>query len=216
MAGDGTGGGCHFPSISVSVSNLKSLRRHLRTLRRALSAAEQRAHGKGLARLLGRSRLFRNARSLALYLPADGEIDTAPLLTLARRRKRRCFLPVLRGASHDALWFVEHRPGDPLRPNRFGIPEPFPRRRKVLPAWGLDLILMPLVGFDEEGNRLGMGGGFYDRTLAFLRHRRHWRRPRLVGLAHGCQGVARLPINPWDVPLDGVATEARLYLWRRG
>jgi 5-formyltetrahydrofolate cyclo-ligase len=168
-----------------------------------------------MASRLGRSRLFLNSRSIALYLPADGEMDTAPLLALARRLKRRCFLPVLRGAPHYSLWFAEYRPGDPLRPNRFGILEPALGRRKILPAWGLDLILLPLVGFDQAGNRLGMGGGYYDRTLAFLHRRLHWRRPRLIGLAHECQRVERLAAKPWDVPLDGVATEACIHRWRR-
>jgi 5-formyltetrahydrofolate cyclo-ligase len=79
----------------------------------------------------------------------------------------------------------------------------------------LDLLLVPLVGFDADCNRLGMGGGFYDRTLAYLTRRTHWRRPRLVGIAHECQRVERLETGPWDVPLDAVATERRLY-WRPG
>jgi len=197
------------------VSDSRSLRRHLRSLRRALSPVEQRAHGRALASHLGRSRLLLNSRRVALYLPADGEIDTVPLLRLLRRLKRRCFLPVLRGAPHYALWFVEVRPGDRLKANRFRILEPSIRRRKPAPAWGLDLILLPLVGFDGRGNRLGMGGGYYDRTLAFLRRRRHWRRPKLIGLAHECQRVDELAANPWDIPLDGVATEAAIYRWQR-
>jgi 5-formyltetrahydrofolate cyclo-ligase len=71
------------------------------------------------------------------------------------------------------------------------------------------------VGFDGECNRLGMGGGFYDRTLAYLRQRTHWRRPRLIGIAHACQRLDRIDPRPWDIPLDGVATEERIY-WRRG
>jgi 5-formyltetrahydrofolate cyclo-ligase len=71
------------------------------------------------------------------------------------------------------------------------------------------------VGFDVECNRLGMGGGFYDRTLSYLRQRTHWRRPRLIGIAHACQRLDRIDPRPWDIPLDGVATEERIY-WRRG
>ena len=96
-----------------------------------------------------------------------------------------------------------------MAPNRFGIPEPIDA--KPLRARQLDLLLMPLVGFDLEGNRLGMGGGFYDATLAFMRHRRVWRKPRLVGIAYECQRVDTLPHEPWDMPLDAVLTERQLY-----
>jgi 5-formyltetrahydrofolate cyclo-ligase len=78
-------------------------------------------------------------------------------------------------------------------------------------AWTLDLMLVPLVGFDGACNRIGMGGGFYDRTLAYLRRRRHWRRPRLIGIAHECQRVDRIDPRPWDIPLDAVVTEQGVY-----
>lgn len=76
----------------------------------------------------------------------------------------------------------------------------------IAAPWTLDAIFMPLVGFDREGHRLGMGGGFYDRTLAFTRH---WPRavPKLVGLGHHSQEVARLPVQPWDVSLHAIATD---------
>lgn len=101
-----------------------------------------------------------------------------------------------------------------LRPNRFGIPEP--AGTTVFRARQLDLLLMPLVGFDTAGHRLGMGGGFYDATLAYMRQRRHWRKPRLIGVAFECQRVTALPHDPWDMPLDAVLTEKRLYRFRAG
>lgn len=103
--------------------------------------------------------------------------------------------------------------GTPMTSNRYGIPEPVDA--KPLHARQLDLLLMPLVGFDLAGRRLGMGGGYYDATLAFLRHRRHWRKPRLVGVAFECQRVETLPHDPWDMPLDAVLTEKRLYRFDR-
>ena len=110
-----------------------------------------------------------------------------------------------------SLWFCEWREGDPLVPNRFAIPEPVPRRRPPHHARQLDLLLVPLVAFDARGNRLGMGGGYYDRTLAYLGHRTHWRRPRVVGLAHALQRVDALPKNAWDIPVDGVITEREMH-----
>jgi 5-formyltetrahydrofolate cyclo-ligase len=76
----------------------------------------------------------------------------------------------------------------------------------------LDLILLPLVAFDESGQRLGMGGGFFDRSLAFLAWRQHWRKPHLIGLAYDFQKVAALPREPWDVPLDAVVTDQNVYV----
>ncbi len=191
-----------------------SLRRQLRAQRRALSPTEQRRHALALARRFGRHPIFLRARRVGAYCSNDGEIDPAPLLNLAHGRHKRVFLPVLRAHPYRKLWFVEPRKGRPLTRNVYGIPEPRLRNRRVRLAWALDLLLVPLVGFDARCNRLGMGGGFYDRTLAYLRARRHWRRPRLIGLAHECQRLERLETSVWDVPLDGVATEAGV--WNRG
>jgi len=164
-----------------------------------------------VTRRLRSSLLLQRSCRIAVYLSEDGELDLDPLIVCARRYGKRIFLPVLRARPDRALWFCEHRSGESLRENRFGIAEPDLRRRPPVRPWGLDLILMPLVGFDATGNRLGMGGGFYDRTLAYLNRRAHWRRPVLLGVAHECQRLERLDQHPWDIPLNGVITEEGLY-----
>ncbi len=164
--------------------------------------------------VLRRDFTFQRARRIAAYWPADGELDPRPLMHQARKRGKAVYLPVLRrGArSHPvSLRFARDLPGRRMRENRFGIPEPTLRGRDLRPARQLDVLLVPLVGFDADGNRIGMGGGFYDRTLAYLKARRHWRRPRLIGIAHDCQRLVRIEPRPWDVPLDTVATEKRIY-----
>ena len=183
------------------------LRRELRRRRRNLSAKEQRIHGKLIARALSRTPLFGHAQRIALYLENDGEPATGPLIERISRYGKTCYLPVLRKPPQIGLWFCQYKTGTPLTPNRFGIPEPRPRQQDRHPPWALDLILLPLVGFDAEGNRIGMGGGFYDRTLGFLRTRRIWRGPKLIGIAHECQRLERIEPNPWDIPLDGIVTE---------
>jgi len=188
------------------------LRQRLRTARKLLPPAQQLHHALILARRLGRHEAFLRARRVGTYWAQDGEIDPFSLLRLAHARKKHCFLPVLRPHPQRKLWFLRCGPRDPLEKNRFGIPEPRLRNCRIRLPWALDLLLVPLVGFDADCNRLGMGGGFYDRTLAYLRHRRFWRRPLLVGLAHECQRVESLQTKPWDVPLDMVATEERMYL----
>ncbi|MBP5073505.1 5-formyltetrahydrofolate cyclo-ligase [Pseudomonas chlororaphis] len=187
------------------------LRRMLRKARRALTASEQRQSSRGLYRQLAQHPLFRRAKHISLYLPMDGEIDPRPLLRAAQRRGKATYLPVLNAWPQTKMVFQRVRPGEKLRPNRFRIPEPrvsLARQRKV---WALDLVLLPLVGFDEAGGRLGMGGGFYDRSLAYLARRKSWRKPTLLGLAHECQKVAKLDQASWDVPLQATVTDKKWY-----
>jgi len=195
-------------------SNLSrpQLRRLLRHNRRALSPAEQRQAAKGLYRQLAQIPLFRRARHVSLYLPMDGEIDPRLLLRAAQKRGKTTYLPVLSAWPRTKMVFQRVRPGEKFKPNRFRIPEPRINARRQRKIWTLDLVLMPLVGFDPEGGRLGMGGGFYDRSLAYLARRKTWRKPILLGLAHECQKVAKLAVASWDVPLAGTVTDKRWYM----
>ena len=204
----------HDPSLMTCEAPLtrQQLRRRLRKARRALSASQQRAAARGLYRQLPQHPLFRRARHISLYLPMDGEIDPRLLLRAAQRRGKATYLPVLSAWPRTKMVFQRVRPGEKFKPNRFRIPEPRinpARQRKI---WALDLILMPLVGFDDEGGRLGMGGGFYDRSLAYRARRKAWQKPVLLGLAHECQKVERLAQASWDVPLDGTVSDKGWYL----
>lgn len=186
------------------------LRRRLRRARRALTQREQRDHAEAVCRRLISSGLTHSAKRIALYLPLPGELDPSPIHKRLQGR-RRWYLPVLRQHAPGRLWFVRLDAKSRLTRNRFGILEPAARNRQIVPPQGLDLILMPLVGFDAQCHRIGMGAGFYDRSLAFLGSRRHWHRPRLIGLAHECQRVDAIEPEPWDRPLDAVVTEHALY-----
>jgi 5-formyltetrahydrofolate cyclo-ligase len=199
------------------MSSRSDLRRQLRARRRALSAEARRRAADRLVRVAIGAHAFRNARRIAFYFPADGEPDVLPLLERACAMHKHCYLPVLNTLGANRLWFVRYRPGDRLVFNRFGIAEPRRGPRHRIVAARLDLALIPLVGFDERGNRLGMGSGFYDRTLGFLHRRREWRRPLCFGVAYEFQRVEHIDAADWDVPLDGCLTEQRLYLFpRRG
>lgn len=191
------------------------LRRQMRQRRRSLSEAEQHRAARDLRQTAIRGGLLSRHRNIAFYLAADGEIDVLPLLQRAHAMGRRCFLPVLDPMTRERLWFMPWRPGEPLLGNRFGIGEPALGIRHRVAASKIDLIVMPLVAFDDHGNRLGMGGGYYDRSLAFLMRRHHWRRPALCGVAHDFQRVDALPSESWDVPLDACLTERRLIRFHR-
>ncbi|WP_111657662.1 5-formyltetrahydrofolate cyclo-ligase [Isoalcanivorax indicus] len=188
----------------------RTLRQHLRQRRRALTPGAQDAAARALAQQLSRLPALRNARRIAVYQSADGEIDPQALFRQSGWRHRDLALPALPAVGAGPLTFIRWNHRTRLRLNRFGISEPRPDRRHAMPAWTQDVVLLPLVAFDREGNRLGMGGGFYDRTLADLARRP--RRPLLLGVAHHFQGVDRLPAAPWDVPLDGIVTDREYFV----
>ncbi|EZP69308.1 5-formyltetrahydrofolate cyclo-ligase [Pseudomonas sivasensis] len=188
------------------------LRRMLRNARRALTPSEQRQAAHGLYRQLAQHPLFRRAKHISLYLPTDGEIDPRLLLRAAQRRGKATYLPVLSAWPRTKMVFQRVKPGDKLLPNRFRILEPRVNAKRQRKVWALDLVLLPLVGFDDAGGRLGMGGGFYDRSLAYLARRQSWRKPTLLGLAHECQKVDRLAQASWDVPLAGTVTDKQWYV----
>ncbi|KMT53448.1 5-formyltetrahydrofolate cyclo-ligase [Pseudomonas fildesensis] len=188
------------------------LRRMLRKARRALTPSEQRQAALGLYRQLAQHPLFRRAKHISLYLPTDGEIDPRLLLRAAQRRGKATYLPVLSAWPRTKMVFQRVRSGEKLLPNRFRILEPRVNARRQRKVWALDLVLLPLVGFDDAGGRLGMGGGFYDRSLAYLARRQNWRKPTLLGLAHECQKVDRLAQASWDVPLAGTVTDRKWYI----
>lgn len=190
-----------------------ALRRRLRKARRALSRTEQLRASRKLFLLLVQHPLFRRSRHLAFYLPNDGEIDPTPLMRRANRMGKQCYLPVVTGWPRDRMRFQRIRRSEHWSRNRFGIAEPRPCPGRQCPAWRLDLVLMPLVGFDAQGNRLGMGGGFYDRAFAFRRRRSTWLGPRLLGVAHSCQKVEALPLASWDIPLDGIVSDSERLLF---
>lgn len=171
---------------------IKTLRQTLRARRRALPYADRAHHSLLVCRHLFRSALVLRGR-VAAYAAFDGELDLWPFIA----RHPRIVLPVILSATR--MTFRPYRTGDPLRTNRFGIVEPLPGR-PVGPL-ALAAVLTPLVGFGEDGGRLGMGAGYYDRRFAAPQ------RPAMIGVAHELQRVDALPRREWDVPLDAVVTE---------
>jgi 5-formyltetrahydrofolate cyclo-ligase len=192
------------PSDSSSGAARARLRTELRALRRALSPAERARAAKLVARHIDRSLGLRAGDRVALYCTLRDELDSTPLFALARRRGWRVYVPRVERARHGRkMRFVEAAGRE--RVNRLGIREP--QASRAIGARWLDLVLVPLVGFDVHGMRLGMGGGFYDRAFAYRRFRQAWRGPRLVGIAYAFQELPRIIAAQHDVHLDAVVTE---------
>jgi len=194
--------------------NKSELRKSLRQRRAAIGRTERRRAAVSLTRNAMRHGLLTRYQRIGIYLAHGAEISTLPLINRALMLKRACYLPMLSFGRSRMLWFNRLQAGQTWVANRFGIPENTSTQQ--LHARQLDLLFMPLVGFDDGGNRIGMGGGFYDTTLAYLRRRQVWRKPFLVGVAFECQRInGELPHDPWDVPLDAVLTERGLYRFKR-
>jgi len=196
-------------SLDTPINN-GIIRRNKRRLRNQLSCLEQSTHAFGLANQVCRQQPFLNGSRIACYLANDGEIDPEYIIQTAWRLRKQVYLPVL-SPFQGKLYFAPYQAGMAMKLNRFDIWEPACRPVNWVTAWQLDLMLLPLVAFDECGNRLGMGGGFYDRTLSYLRRRQHWKAPKLLGAAHELQRIEPIAPEPWDIPLDLVVTEAGAY-----
>ena len=201
-------------SLPSPLLDRQQLRRLMRQRRRALSPLERAEAHREFARILSGTSLLQPGRRVALYFAYGHEADLRHVIDLAFRRRCLVYLPVITHFRHSRMRFVRYATDSAMRVNRYGIAEPDPRHAEIVPVRHLDLVLLPLVAFDEHGWRLGSGAGYYDRSLHHLREGRGWRRPKLIGIAYECQRVARLQPDRWDVPLDGIVTERGLQRFR--
>lgn len=191
-------------SNGQSRSNLRQeLRQELRQLRRGMDARARALASATLSARLRQLPLLQSALHIATYLPVDGEVDPSEGIAWLRDQGKNIYLPVIQQDKQlaFALWDQDQ----PLVSNRYGIGEPGPDA-PGREADSLDAILLPLVGWDRSGQRLGMGGGFYDRTLAQAKT------VTKIGLAYALQELDRVPVEEWDVRLDFVLTESGLFV----
>jgi 5-formyltetrahydrofolate cyclo-ligase len=182
----------------------EQIRRSKRQQRRALTAGQRHDAARAARDALATSNLLRRGSRVAIYLSVRGELDTAPIIALARQRACKLYVPVIDRPRAGDMMFAPL--GEALRVNRVGILEPlgeFP----VVPGQRLDLVFVPIVAFGPHGERLGTGGGYYDRAFAYLLRRQRWVKPRLVGLAYHWQRADELVAHHWDVPLSAVVTD---------
>lgn len=191
-------------------SRKKQLRSQMRQRRRSLTVAEQKLASRALSKQLTQSRLLLKHQHIALYLANDGELDPETLISKLWQQKKKVYLPVIHPFAKQRLCFCQIHKNTSFQKNRYGISEPRYSRSEKMSTRFLSLVLMPLVAFDKHGNRMGMGGGFYDRSFAF-KFKQRQTRPSLIGIAHAFQLQKQLPLEPWDVPLNGVLTDQHYF-----
>lgn len=179
------------------------IRQTMRDYRASLSAKDKTQAADLMTSILLQQDFFLKSRNIAFYLSNDGEIDPLPAIKVRWQAKKTCLLP--RITIEKKLTFAEYSEETSLTKNRYGIAEPN-KDAKTVDISEVDVLLMPLLAFDQQGQRIGMGGGYYDRTLA--------EKPdniQLIGLAYAKQEVRSIAKEAWDINLDAVITEAALH-----
>ena len=189
--------------------NKTTLRRKIRSQRRELSPEQQQRAATDLASNLMASRFLLRHKRIACYLANDGEIETWPIIESLWSLRKQVYLPVISQLPWKPLLFAPFNPDSIMSYNRFGIAEPDVPAGKRITARRLDLVFLPLVAFDLAGNRIGMGQGYYDRSLQFIKQRKYWRSPLMTGLAHDFQCLENIDNEKWDVPLQYAITDKR-------
>ena len=184
-----------------------TLRQSIRNKRRLISKQEQQQHSESIIHQLIHSQVYQNSYDIALYLSTDGEVDLNSLMSILFQDNKKVYLPIILSAQKGIMKFAPYHHEKLLEKNYLGILEPLYEDKDLVAIEQLDLILAPLVGFDESGNRIGMGGGYYDRALQNLKTGAL--KTQFIGVAHELQKVEKLQAREWDIPLHGIITEKR-------
>ncbi len=193
------------------------IREKIQRRRRRLDAINQAQAGQRVAAQLVYLKEFLDAQHIGSYLPIEGELDTLPLMHCGQTLKKQFYLPIIpskESSKLQPLQFFPYRMGDVLIKDSHGISEPDPKALQPISLQNLDVIFLPVVAFDINGNRLGRGAGYYDRTLAFVNERIEQgthTKPCLIGLAYEFQKIEQIITDKWDVALDIIVTEDNIY-----
>lgn len=169
--------------------------------RRALSEARIRRASLAAVRHVQQIDGFIKARTVGAYVAVNGELDPAGILSVAETDNKKPYLPVL--DERHALRFAPAGRHMAMQCNRYGIPEPVCDPQSLVTIDQLDVIIVPLVAFDDRGHRLGMGAGYYDRALSTTEPGK----PLRIGFAYEFQRIDTIEPEPWDIPMDLIATD---------
>lgn len=198
--------------IPAKYNNRTSIRQLLSTKRKALGTTFQNEAAETLLLILKNDIAVKKAKHIALYLANNGELDLQPFIRWCWQQNKHIYLPVVHPFSKGHLLFLRYKNNSTMVANQYNIEEPKLDVRDIKPIQQLDIIITPLVAFDSTGERIGMGGGYYDRTLAkWYEQYSHNKqcKPTVIGVAHDCQQITKVPHETWDVPLPKIITPTR-------
>ncbi|WP_395344707.1 5-formyltetrahydrofolate cyclo-ligase [Ningiella sp. W23] len=203
-------------TANASIMQIRNtLRQTFRERRRSLNSSEKQSAAQALLERCKALELFDDCERIALYMTSDSELDTRPLIEYLWSQGKVVYLPVLHPFCSGHLIFLAYDKNTIMKANGYGISEPVLNCSELCPTNKLDILFTPLVAFDESGNRLGMGGGFYDRTLAGLKraglNKTSEKAPKIIGLAYDIQKTLALPAQAWDEPLGNILTPTTFF-----
>ncbi len=190
------------------------IRQKIRKIRQQIQGTEAQQASENIAKNLASQISYTNANKIASFISFDGETNTQPLNQMLLKEKSLYYLPKIKPTKPNRLWFMPYKGQETLKNNCFGIPEVDLGVGECAPLSSLGIILIPLVAFDNNGNRVGMGKGYYDASLSYLvndEEGEFFKRPLFVGIAYEQQKVDEIPTTPYDVKLDMVLTQTRSY-----
>ncbi|WMY96621.1 MAG: 5-formyltetrahydrofolate cyclo-ligase [Arsenophonus sp.] len=183
------------------------IRKKIRKKRRELTNLERKKSEYKITKLVLNQKKISSARHIGLFLSFDGEINTNFLIKNLWKNNKKIYLPILNTYNKEII-FAKYFPNTILKKNYFNIYEPLINNRNIISIKNMDIIFVPLVAFDKKGNRLGMGGGYYDKLLRNVK-----KKTFLIGLAYNFQFVNKLPTEPWDISLPEIITELKIWNW---
>ena len=187
---------------------MNKIRNTIKDKRSNLSKKDVHSTSKLIVEKIQSFEFSKELTKIGIYYPIKNEVDMHQLCEILWQENRQVFLPII---EKKKLLFGEYKNTSELKNNRFHIPEPIVDQKFQISAFELDLIFMPLIAFDPLGNRIGMGGGFYDRTLEKKILKNNEKNPILVGIAYEFQKYKKIEPNRWDIPLNMIFTESRIY-----
>jgi len=194
--------GRHFNEITMI--DRETLRQQVKSLRQTISLEQKKLFAVKAAEQIFTLPVFQSAQHVACYLSTAQEISCEPIIQAVFQLQKKCYLPIVDDKQKGQMQFIEFNQETILKPNRYQILQPVYNQQLIIPPEKLDLIIMPLVGFDRQGHRLGSGAGYYDRALANTIH------PYRLGLAFSLQELPAIPVESWDINLHMIVTEKKV------
>lgn len=190
-------------SMNEFVAQKNYIRTRIKHERQNLTSPFMQRAAIALLGHVSKSQLIEKHNNIAFYLPIGGEISCMPIIEYALSLGKKCYVPKIRTGRKRSMWFLPYEGRESVEKGKYGILEPTASPSQAIATSELSLVFMPLVAFDNSGNRLGMGGGYYDTVFGNLSSQK---RPELIGLAYNLQKVPQVPTEKWDLKMDAVIT----------